>query len=131
MSIVQIKSEPVSDSTDGASEPTGNFDPENDDSDSDPPSSGILHAHFYNNNPRLPVYRYGLTEGLPTKEIVMELLNVDDDSRVATTTPSNVQHNYSRYLVPRRRLGYKERRHRFVDEPRKKKIQEGDTGRRI
>ena len=88
----------MSDSSDGTSEPTGNFDPENDDSDSDPPPRGILHAHFYNNNPRLPVYRYGLTEGMPTKEIVKELLNVDDDSRAATAIPSNVQHN-SAFIV--------------------------------
>ena len=83
----------MSNSSDGTSEPTGNIDSENDDSDSDPPPSRILHAHFYNNNPRLPVCRYGLTEGMPIKEIVMELLNVDGDSRVATAIPSNVQHN--------------------------------------
>jgi hypothetical protein len=100
VSVVKIKTEPkgdTSDISDCEPDPQSGGDSENE-SDSDPPSSGIYHAHFYNGNQRLPTFRYGLTEGMQTKDVIRELLNISDDSQVATAVPCNVSHN-SAFIV--------------------------------
>ncbi|XP_028417142.1 uncharacterized protein LOC114541416 [Dendronephthya gigantea] len=95
VSIVHIKSEPNSDSSDSEISSSGDMD---DSSGNDLPSSGINDIHYYNDDKRLPVYRYGLTEGMPTKVVVRQLLNIDNETRVATTVPCSVQHN-SAFIV--------------------------------
>ncbi len=69
VSVVKIKTEPKGDTSDHEPDPQSGGDSENE-SDSDPPSSRIYHAHFYNGNQRLPTFRYGLTEGMQTKDVV-------------------------------------------------------------
>ena len=63
------------------------------DSDNDLPPSGLSQPYLYNKNPRLPVFRSGLTQGMVKKDVAKELLAITDESFVATAVPCIIQHN--------------------------------------
>ena len=63
------------------------------DTDNDLPPSGLSQPYLYNKNPRLSVFRSGLTQGMVTKDVVKELLATTGESYVATAVPCNIQHN--------------------------------------
>lgn len=61
------------------------------DSDSGPPTRET--TAYYNNDQNLPVFLWGMTQGMPTKDVVRDLLDCTDNHEVATAVPCNVQHN--------------------------------------
>ena len=68
--------------------------------------SSLEKTFYYNENKLLPVYKYGLTKGVPTDKVAEILINgCSGTGKIATLVPTSVEKNMV-FIVKTTALGH-------------------------